>query len=390
MSRPDQPSRWSEPPPRLELDQGIIDVWLLPTAGGTPDELTATVLGRYGDTVNGVHTHADSSDAFTAVAVSGSTPVAVAVAGRALRERTRGLLQDRMRDLGMPHGELMRMKISGGLTATAAKPPGTSLRWWRPAGAEPRTPSRHRRPPCPPGWQTGPPDFVGVGAQRSGTSWWFDQLHRHPRLASTDYTHKELHYFDKFWRAPLGEAEIARYHELFPRPPGGVAGEWTPRYMHLPWVPALLARAAPDARLIVMLRDPLARFWSGTSRNLRHAEADGLSLRPEYMIDAIARSRYHEQLERLLVHYPRERVLVLQYERCVADPGEELARTFAFLGLEPADLDHDPPRSRPPRSGEPGLTPEAREAVRESIRPDLDRLLSAFPEIDRRLWPSSA
>ena len=44
-------------------------------------------------------------------------------------------------------------------------------------------PVADRDPPkVPPGWRTGPPDFVGVGVQRAGTTWWFAELRRHPSL----------------------------------------------------------------------------------------------------------------------------------------------------------------------------------------------------------------
>ena len=39
-------------------------------------------------------------------------------------------------------------------------------------------------PECPPSWSTGPPDFVGIGAQRCGTTWWFGgALQAHPLVA---------------------------------------------------------------------------------------------------------------------------------------------------------------------------------------------------------------
>ena len=47
------------------------------------------------------------------------------------------------------------------------------------------------------------------------------------------------------------------------------------------------------------------------------------------------RGIYADQLQRLWNAFPREQVLVLQYERCVADPASELRRTYAFIGLEP-------------------------------------------------------
>ena len=77
---------------------------------------------------------------------------------------------------------------------------------------------------------TGPPDFIGVGTQRSGTTWWFRTLLGHPQIRPPRGRRKELHFFDRFCTRELGDGDIAEYHELFPRLPGQIAGEWTPRY----------------------------------------------------------------------------------------------------------------------------------------------------------------
>src|SRR5262249_61924532 len=70
-------------------------------------------------------------------------------------------------------------------------------------------------------------------------------------------TRKELHYFDRFHSEPFGEADAAAYGGYFPRPQGLCAGEWSPSYLPAPRVPAMLAAAAPGARGVGLLRDPI-------------------------------------------------------------------------------------------------------------------------------------
>ena len=53
-------------------------------------------------------------------------------------------------------------------------------------------------PEIPGGWEAGPPDFVGVGTMRSGTSWWWYLLMQHPRFAKVNVRHKEIHFFDHY------------------------------------------------------------------------------------------------------------------------------------------------------------------------------------------------
>jgi hypothetical protein len=247
-------------------------------------------------------------------------------------------------------------------------------------------------PECPDGWVTGPPEFVGVGAQRCGTSWWFAQIAAHPRVFFEPPVHvKEVHFLEytrHFRRLPEHYADL--YAQHFPRPPGaGVIGEWTPRYMFDPWAVGQLRQLAPGSRVLLLLRDPVARYASGYARELRLARQRGVSQLPEDVIeDQVARGLYCRQVQRVLDAFPRESVLILQYERCRASYGEELDRTYRFLGLEPGfrpEGPSNPPVRRPPR----GFLHTARGRVlAEAYADDVARLAEIAPEIDISLWPS--
>ncbi len=89
--------------------------------------------------------------------------------------------------------------------------------------------------------------------------------------------------------------------------------------------------AAPEARLLVLLRDPVERFRSG--RTLAENRFTVGSTARAAANAAFNRGLYADQLLRLWRVFPREQVLVLQYELCVADAPGQLARTFDFLGL---------------------------------------------------------
>ncbi len=144
-------------------------------------------------------------------------------------------------------------------------------------------------PACPAGWRTGPPDFVGVGAQRSGTTRWFDLIVAHPQVTAPLATRKELHYFDRFHSDAFTARDAMDYSEYFPRPEGTLTGEWSPSYLASPWAPAMLASAAPKTRLLVLLRDPVERYLSGLQRHHRVARARGEPLNATAPLDAFAR-----------------------------------------------------------------------------------------------------
>jgi hypothetical protein len=195
--------------------------------------------------------------------------------------------------------------------------------------------------------------------------------------------HKERHYFDRFAVKPFGSADAEQYHGWFPRRPGTLTGEWTPDYMHLPWVSALLAQAAPEARLLVLLRDPVERLRSGLS----HHRAQRGRLTTEVWADAVDRGFYDRQLAAWSSWFSPDRFLVLQYERCVADPAGELARTYRFLGLDPFvpdGLSHRVSASRDQVS----LDDDVRRRLVELYTADVTALAKNHPEIELDRWPN--
>ncbi len=261
-----------------------------------------------------------------------------------------------------------------------------SRAWQRWRG--PRSPRPPDPPRCPPGWQTGPPHYVGVGAQKAGTSWWDALITCHPDVHRVDDQPKELHFFDRAWEEPFGEDAVARYALHFPRPEGGVTGEWTPGYLIDFWTPGLLARAAPEARILVLLRDPVARLASSLTHQLSMSRA---SLTQRDIQGAFQRGLYAPQLRRVLAAFPRERVFIGQYEACRAEPAAEIARTYAFLGLAPfepaatalrGEVNPTTGRRFEPASG-------LRRSLLDGYAPDLEQLRDLVPDLDLSLWPTA-
>ena len=241
-------------------------------------------------------------------------------------------------------------------------------------------------PECPPDWRTGPPDFVGIGSYRSGTTWLYEMIVAHPDVATPPGRPKELHFFKPFWEGGFTPAEVSRYHRYFPRPAGKLAGEWTPRYMFDSWTPRTLAAAAPEARLLVMLRDPVSRYVSHLARQLD--EGPGRAGRgPAVAGIALARSLYMTQLRGVLRHFPREQLLLVQLERSVLDPEAELRRTYGFLGLDHSFVPPEPGR-KVHAGGPMELDADMLEDVAQVVKVDAAELARTFPEIDLSLWPS--
>ncbi len=228
------------------------------------------------------------------------------------------------------------------------------------------------------------PDLVGVGTQRSGTSWLFQLLVDagavEPPVVRGRTGVKELHAFDR--RHPLAESDYARFFLAdCPRP----TGEWTPAYVRSATALERLGDLPDRTRFLLLLRDPMARARSG----LRHEARRHLRLSPQHVEDALERSRYHAQWLSLTRRISPRRILVIQFEKLVAAPGPELSRVLEFVGAEGARaIDH----ARAPRNASspmdfPEWVTERLEAARPELREDAARMVGASGDaLSADLW----
>lgn len=100
------------------------------------------------------------------------------------------------------------------------------------------------------------PDFLGIGAQKAGSSWLWENLRCHPDLYLPDQ--KELHFFDRRYHRSL-----RTYASKFRDSGGRIKGEITPAYSTLtPDRIALIHSLMPDLRIVLLIRDPVERAWS--------------------------------------------------------------------------------------------------------------------------------
>ena len=103
------------------------------------------------------------------------------------------------------------------------------------------------------------PAWLGIGAQRSGTTWFTDLLTQHPQVGVGVNGKKEQHLLHKVGD---GVEPPSAYLDLFPAD-GIRRGDWTPQYLRHASAPAAAARLlAPDVPVLVLLRDPVERFVS--------------------------------------------------------------------------------------------------------------------------------
>ena len=114
-----------------------------------------------------------------------------------------------------------------------------------------------------------------------------------------------------------------------------------------------------------------------------------LGTREHRVVEAMERSRYATQLEWWLEYFPREQMLLLQYERCKADAQVELDRTYEFLGLRGQNASvQEIARARKKAADHVTLPDSAREWLGEYYADDVRRLVEIMPDLDLSLWKS--
>lgn len=227
------------------------------------------------------------------------------------------------------------------------------------------------------------PAWLGIGAQRSGTTWFTDLLTQHPQVGLGSNGKKEQHLLHKVGD---GLEPAGAYLDLFPDD-GVRRGEWTPQYLRHASAPATAARLlGPDTTVLVLLRDPVERFLSAMRLAATRAKAPWPYPVP-ITVQAFS-GFYADQLAMWAHHVGRERMSVMVYETVRRDPQAAVDAVWDRLGLAPvrlADVDR-PSRSSSHASWEP--PPGLVESLRVMYAPQVDRVAADWG-LDVSAWPTS-
>jgi hypothetical protein len=215
------------------------------------------------------------------------------------------------------------------------------------------------------------PDFLIIGTKRGGTTSLWRYLIQHPLVPRLfpAWNTKTSHYFEENWGR--GEAwyrshfPTARHRAALARKHGGTSkvGEAAPLYMYHPLVAERVAALMPQARVIVLLRDPVERAYShwkerrtegveplsfpealAAEATRTAGERERLIADPTYSSTAYdwfsyrERGVYLDHLEPWLDHFDRSQLLVMASETLYRDPAGSYAKVLDFIGLPPHEL----------------------------------------------------
>ena len=175
------------------------------------------------------------------------------------------------------------------------------------------------------------PDFLVIGAQKSGTTTLWEDLRAHPAITMADKESNGL--LDPRVLTPEG----MRYYSALFDSDGSTKGEVCTTYAMLPTHEGVAERARtlnPATRVIYIVRDPVARVISHhhheVAAQTMSADIDDAVRKHDRLID---HSRYAYQLRPWLDAFGPERVHIVQFERYMADRVTGASHLYSLLGL---------------------------------------------------------
>ena len=221
------------------------------------------------------------------------------------------------------------------------------------------------------------PQFICIGAAKSGTTWLHQNLKRHPEVWLPPF--KELHYFDHLSSKPtaidllsrrFGRFKLRRiakrlwrkkgqdigwflrylflprsdnwYASLFSPTMGQIAGEICPEYDTLDEkIVAHIHTLMPNLKIIYLIRNPIHKMWSQAAMRYRRYGEQGIDTIEEETIkkylDAqttYRRSHYLKTLQIWESIYPKEQLFIGYFEQLQQNPRQLLSEIHQFIEVD--------------------------------------------------------
>jgi hypothetical protein len=245
------------------------------------------------------------------------------------------------------------------------------------------------------------PDFIGVGASRSGTTALYDLLDRHPQVYMAKP--KEIHYFT-FRHPELGAPDPltpAQYANHFSDAGSArVSGEISPSYLWVPGTAQRIHRLLGPIRILILLRNPIERTFSDFSYSHRIGrnqvsfseflrlgqpllDRSQLTLDPFHPTAILWKGFYAQQVKSYLDVFGRDRIFIRSFEEMTGDVPRFRGALTGFLGIEdkwPLQLN----RVNESQNQTP-MNYQEKEMLRAVFREDI-RSLEALLDRDLGVW----
>lgn len=184
------------------------------------------------------------------------------------------------------------------------------------------------------------PNLFIVGAQKCASTSLKSWLNQHPDVF---LSYNELHFFSNDdW-----EDGLQKYLDVFNGKTERYVGEKTPEYFHTKRIPPRIAKVAPDAKIIILVRNPADRAYSAYWFWRSHGK---FPLVINSFEDSFFKSKhdwgqmrhigkYSQHIRNYYDHFPKENILILKVEDFKKNPQVTLENVCKFLQLTPIIFD---------------------------------------------------
>lgn len=175
------------------------------------------------------------------------------------------------------------------------------------------------------------PEFIIIGEMKCGTTALYRYICDHPMVEPAK--RKELAFFNAYYHKGM-----EWYKSQFPDCENCITGEAT-GYLKFPDVAPRVYDAVPNAKLLLILRNPVDRAYSHYHMHLRKGKIqvpfeEAIQDHSTYLDKGI----YAWKLKRWMEVFPKEQFHIVQSEQLYKHPQKTLNETFKFLGLPPHKL----------------------------------------------------
>ncbi len=256
--------------------------------------------------------------------------------------------------------------------------------------------------------ETGP-DFFVVGAPRAATTSLYHALGQHPQIfvsaLKEPHHHAAPEVADTYYDTTIVD-DPAAYASLYSdREPGQVAGDFSTSSMFRHRAAGRIAAQNPEARIVMVLRDPVERALSHHRMDRRDgytsaslAELIGPTAPdPRFRREYIDVGRYADQIRAYREHFDDRQLLIVLFDDLVADGPATIRRLVEFIGADP-DIEAGAlevrnhtgrPRALPERLRRPGLVGGLGRRVNRRLGPRSRRLARRLVYRPERSEPSA-
>jgi len=236
------------------------------------------------------------------------------------------------------------------------------------------------------------PDFLIIGAAKSGTSSLYEYLNHHPSILPCVV--KEPNYFTVYYDRGLDWYKSCfpfKIQKIFTQGQKFIIGEATARYYWYPFAAEHAHRVVPKAKIILLLRNPIDRSYSHykmrfNNRKVKQSFEEEIRDEPKNLEGEwgkmlndesyfsfkfnsngyLSKGLYINYVKKWFEFFPKNQILVIKAEDFFSDPEKITNQTLEFLGMRPFKLK----KYEIMRKGlESQLKPETRQKLVEYFKP---------------------